>query len=101
MTFDEVMLALRSERTYQCRRWGVRQADGSMKEAEHSVEEWLVYIQDYLTEAIHHASREPGVEGAIETLRKVATMCVACFEQHGVKLRDREVVINGRDHMSA
>ena len=58
----------------------------------------MVYMQDYLTEAFHQISRTNSDESALDTLRKVVTLGVACFEQHGVSERDLSVpIINGRD----
>lgn len=102
MTFDEVVEALRSERIYQLRRWGVRQPDGSMVEAEHGVADWLVYIQHYLTKAFREASEKDGNDDAMEMLRKVTAMSVAACEQNGVPSRDpSQPVINGRDGISS
>jgi hypothetical protein len=80
---DDVIAALKSERTYQVRRWGFRQEDGSMVEASHDVFEWVVYIQDYLNEGLHSLSREPdelAYKMALDSLRKCATMAIAYFE---------------------
>jgi len=102
MSFEEAMAALKSERDYQLRRWGYRQADGSMKEAEHSVCDWLVYIQHYLDEAFRKASKEAGNEAAMDMLRKVTAMGVAACEQNGVPFRNLDVeVTNGRDGLPA
>lgn len=102
MTRTEVFKALDTERDYQLRRWGYRQGDSTMKEATHSVGEFLVYMQDYLTEAFHEASRAPGDATAIEVMRKVVALGIACFEQNGVPVRQHEgVVINANDGMLA
>lgn len=100
-----VYAALETERQYQIKRWGVRQADGSFREVPHSVEDFVLYMEDYLHEARHQLSRLPEPEArdvALDTLRKVVTMGIACFEQHGVQRRDPNVpVINGRDGQPA
>jgi hypothetical protein len=94
-----------SERQYQIRRWGVRQADGSFTEVPKSIEEYVLYMEDYLHEARHQLSRLPEPEArdvALDTLRKVVTLGIACFEQHGVKGRNpNALVINGRDGQPA
>ena len=73
-----------------------------MHDANHTVGDWLIYIQDYLTEAFHRASREEGYQGALDTLRKVAAMCVACFEQNGVPSRQiQSDQTNARDGQRA
>lgn len=102
---NDVFHALDSERFYQRRRWGFRQPDGSFLEAPHSIEEFTLYMQDYLTEAIRQLSRLPEPDArtvATDTLRKVVTLGVACFEQHGVACRDVMIpVTNGRDGQPA
>jgi hypothetical protein len=94
---DEVFKALATERGYQLLRWGVKQPDGSLKENEHSVCDFIVYMQDYLTLAISEATQHSGDKYSLEQLRKVATLLVACFEQHGIELRPSGPVINGHD----
>ncbi len=102
MTLDMVLDAIASERAYQARRWGNRRWNGTFEETKHSVGDFLVYMQDYLTEAFHDASREDGDEKALESLRKVVALGVACFEQHGISMRDSITpCINGRDGLSA
>src|SRR5271166_5775868 len=99
---EAVFDAIDSERQYQMRRWGVRQSDGSFTEKDHSVCDWLVYMQNYLNAAMHRASREDGDDGTLEELRKVVTLGIACFEQKGIKSRDTSVlIINGRDNRQA
>ncbi len=97
MKFDDVCAAIAVERDYQRERWGFRQLDGSFVEATHSVEEFIVYMDSYLSEAKHQISREPGNQSALDTLRKVVCLGIACFEQHGVPQREMVDVINGRD----
>jgi hypothetical protein len=98
------MAALVSEREYQLKRWGVRLGDGSFSEVRKSIEEFVLYMEDYLHEARHQLSRLPEPEArqvALATLRKVVTMGVACFEMHGIEPRDpKALVINGRDGLA-
>lgn len=92
--------AFDSEREYQLRRWGVRQEDGSFQEIPKSIEEYVLYMEDYLDEARTQLSRmaEPQARtAALDTLRKVVTLGIACFEQHGVEPRVTGLVVNGRD----
>ena len=97
----QVFDRLNDERDYQIRRWGVRQEDGTLIEAAHSVEEFLLYMQDYLTSAIHRISREPDAHGGLGEMRKVVTLGIACMEQHGAPCRDLTNVTNGRDGLPA
>lgn len=100
----KVYEAIDSERDYQVLRWGHRQADGSFKESHKTTAEYLTFIRHYLSEAEKAASTECGYEGALEMLRKVAGLCVACFEQNGVAKRhhfDLRNVVNGVDNLPA
>ena len=54
---------------------------------EHSVGDWIVFMQGYLNKAIARGSKEIGWDGALDELRKVAALAVACFEEHGVPER--------------
>jgi len=84
---EEVYQAIDSERAYQDTRW---YKDTTASGGTHTVTEWLVFVQDYLTEAVHQSSRQPepkASEDVLHTLRKIAAMCVACMEQNGAPPR--------------
>jgi len=83
---EEAFAAIRKERDYQTKLWQESASEGS-----HSTEEFALYIQDYLQEAIHIMSREPTPKASIKGLhimRKIAGMAVACMEQNGIYQRD-------------
>lgn len=101
LDFESVMKAIESERKYQVRRWGTRQFNGSFVETQHTVCEYMVYMKYYLDEAFKEASTKVGDKDALEVLRKVVTLGVACFEQHGVKPRVVGSIVNGRDGQPA
>lgn len=102
-----VYVGLDGERAYQKRRWGERQPDGTMAEVGHPVTAYLVYMQHYLNEAVAAATTSNGDEAAMEDMRKVVALGVACFEQHGMPFRQLPPgncvngVINGRDNKPA
>ena len=53
----------------------------------HTVTEFLVFMQSYLNQAIDQVSRNPELEAsrmALDTIRKITTLGVACMEQNGV-----------------
>jgi hypothetical protein len=78
------------------------QGEITFEEAPHEVEAFIVYMEDYLTEARRQISREAGPENALATLRKVVTLGLSCFEEHGVPDRDlSQPITNGRDGMLA
>jgi hypothetical protein len=78
--FDVVQI-FRNEREYQDKRWGYRRRDGGFDPAPHSVVDFVMYMDDYLTEARHIVSRTPSAE-AVDAIKKVAVLAVACWEQH-------------------
>ncbi len=56
----------------------------------YEVGSWLTFMQDYLTEAIHQISRSEdseSIQRALETIRKITGMGVACMEQHETPAR--------------
>jgi len=85
LTFSAVAEVVEGERVYQLLRWNPKTTPSN---GTHSVSEFLLYMQDYLTEAIHQASRCPGEDRALETVRKVTALGMACMEQNGAPLRE-------------
>jgi hypothetical protein len=88
LTREEVYTLINGERNYQDLKWGT---NPQAKHANHSPEEWLTYIEDYLNEAKHILSREAyGVceEKAMDITRKIAAMAVCAMEQNGAPARD-------------
>jgi hypothetical protein len=77
-TRQEVYKAIDTERDYQERRW-----DGH----KHTITEWMVYMRDYLEEALHHVSRSSNELQALEGVRKATALGVACMEQLGAPER--------------
>lgn len=82
MERSEVYRILDGERAYQDEKWG-----GKPHDNHHEVEAWITYMQHNLHEAIRAVSTEKGPQGALEHLRKVTALGVACFEVHGVPER--------------
>ena len=82
MERKEVYKLIDGERDYQESRWN---ADSTETAGNHArPEEWLIYMQDYLTEAIHLASRisEPeSTKLVMANIRKITSMGVAAMEQ--------------------
>lgn len=87
VTRQEVYDAIDGERDYQERRWN---RNTTASEGLHTVSEWIVYMQDYMTQAINQVSRHPEPQAsqmALETIRKITTMGVCCMEQNGAPKR--------------
>jgi hypothetical protein len=66
------------ERAHQDRRWPGH---------AHSVTEYLVYIRDYVEDALHRVTHESGENGIKPNVRKIAALAVACMEEHGAPTR--------------
>lgn len=84
----DVYAALDSERAYQDTRWN---SQTTTSEGLHSIEEWLIYIENYVDEAKQQVSRNAKQVGdalAINTIRKITAMGVACMEQNGAPRRE-------------
>ena len=84
----EVYEAIDGERAYQSK-WG----DPTITDSggRHSNLEFLVYIRDYVEEALHYGSREPDpafLKFSQNSLRKIGALAVAAMEQNGVAHRD-------------
>ena len=83
MKRKKVYKILDGERDYQDMRWNESTTDSR---GIHPPSEWLVFIQHYLTEAIHKATRFPDPKAKEETMiiiRKIAAMGVCAMEQNG------------------
>jgi hypothetical protein len=76
---EDVYDAIDSERYYQMQRWG--------QNNPHEIGAWILFMEDYLAEARHLVSRNSPEEIALDTIRKVTALGVACMEQHGAPLR--------------
>ena len=86
-TRQEVYAAIDSERAYQ-KKWENPEITDSG--GLHTGVEFLVYIRDYVEEALHEASRlaDPVLRPkTANSLRKIAALAVAAMEQHGAILR--------------
>ena len=83
-TRDEVYLAIDGERDYQSK-WDLEESQG-----QHSVAEFIVYMQAYLNKAIEAVSfsADPAAsQAALHVIRKVTALGVACMEQNGAPVR--------------
>jgi hypothetical protein len=80
----EVYAAIDGERLYQDTRWN---PETTPSNGIHPVGSWLTFIRSYLREAEDILSRNAdpkASEGALDILRKIVGMGVACMEQNGV-----------------
>lgn len=89
MTRAEVYSVLDSERDYQDMRI-VRDGSTSAGEHFHTPEEYIVYIQHYLNDALETASTTWGPDckpAVMDKLRKVGALVVAAIEDNGAPRR--------------
>ena len=87
LTRERVYEVINSERKYQNSLWDNHEKEGNNPSS------WLLWMQDYLTEAIHIASRNteaPNTEGRnkiMGAIRKVTALGVAAMEANGAPER--------------
>lgn len=84
----EVYAAIDGERDYQ-KKWEDPELTDSG--GKHSTTEFLIYIRDYVEEALHIGCREPDPVAEpkmLNSMRKIAALAVCCMEQHGAPKRD-------------
>ncbi len=82
MIREDVFKEVDRERKYQTVLW-----EGK----EHSIEEFMLYMEDYLNEAKHIQCRLADATSkplTLAGLRKVVALGVACLEIHGCPSRD-------------
>jgi hypothetical protein len=107
MNRDGIYQVIDGEREYQRKVWGqkgerrvnngvpgetethpVVWPDGRVtQEVNHSVGNWIVFMEHYLGLAKAELTLKDGHTAALEMMRKVVALGVACFEEHGVPPR--------------
>lgn len=73
----EVFGVINDERTYQDRKWG------TIAEHAHEVGSWITIMRKLLRDAEDAYQSQRGDIGALDEIRKVVAVGVACMEQHG------------------
>lgn len=81
MTRNDVFRSLDSEREFQEKKWG------SISSHPHEVGGWILLMETHLAKAREEWSTRPSDLRALEQIRKVAALAVACGEQHGLHPR--------------
>lgn len=84
---EEIYKAIDGEREYQ---EGWRDPLLTTSGGDHSIQEFLTYIESYTREAIEVGCRRPdpaAIEHGLHALRKIAALAVSAMEQHGVRYR--------------
>ncbi len=80
-TINEVFSAVHDERVYQDRKWG------NPDQHPHEVGGYITLMRKLLNDAEVAWCTSRGDDGALDELRKVVAVGVACMEQHGVAPR--------------
>lgn len=81
MERSKVYEAVDSERAYQDRKWG------TVVQHPHEVGGWLLLMDNALRQAKEAWAGAPNDHAALEEVRKVIGLGVACAEQHGLRPR--------------
>ena len=71
----EFMRVMQAERKYQISKWG---------ENSHTVGEWLLVAQREMNQAVSAWTEHKGDAAALAELVQVATVIMACFEEHDI-----------------
>ncbi len=83
MDRDKVYLAIDSEREFQDRKWG------TISQHPHEVGGWITLMRKLLNDAEQAWSSSSGDHRALQEIRKVVAVGVACCEQHSVTTRSK------------
>lgn len=92
MKREDVYKLIDGERDYQEKKWNNSTTLSGGKHS--SPEEWITYMEDYLTEAKHVLSRETHITAykkAMNCMRKVTALGVAAMEQIDTPSREEEL----------
>ena len=84
LTRKDVFFAIEQERDHQDKKLG------TLDEHPHEVGSWITIMRQLLNDAERAYMSQRGDIGALEELRKVVAVGVACMEQHGVPPRYRK-----------
>lgn len=76
-TRKQVFSVVTDERVYQDRKWG------TLDEHPHEVGSWITIMRKLLRDAEDAYQSQRGDIGALDEIRKVVAVGVACMEQHG------------------
>jgi len=74
---QDVLSAIHDERVFQNRKWG------TVTDHPHEVGGWLTIMRKILTDADAAWAGNKGDIGALDEIRKVVAVGIACMEQHG------------------
>jgi len=91
MERNDVYAAINSERDYQNELWNgtksSRQPSDSPNAMERTIDEFALYVTRYTNRLIEVCGTTDYPEEKMEVFRKIAALCVACGEAHGMLKR--------------
>jgi hypothetical protein len=82
------------ERDYQDKKWN---ENTTATAGHHTVDEFTLYMDDYMTELKHVLSRNASPTAryrGLDIMRKITAMGIACMEQNGVQYRAPQIIRN-------
>lgn len=83
----EVYQVVDGERDYQDKKWGSTASSNQPGNGERTIDEFAAYIQGYTNDLIYVTSHFGDPAQKLDVMRKIAGLCVACAEQHGLPER--------------
>lgn len=91
MERSEVYAAIDTEREYQNAIWGgtksSRQPSDSPNAMERTIDEFALYVARYTNKLVEVCGTTDYPEEKMEVFRKIAALCIACGESHGMPKR--------------
>lgn len=89
MTKEEVYKVIETERDYQDSKWGETASSGNLGQGNRTIDEFSLYVAGYANDLVQITSHSGDPNAKLDVMRKIAALCVACFEQHGCPERKK------------
>lgn len=91
MKRENVYKAIDSEREHQNKVWdgtkSSRQPSNSKNAMDRTIDEFALYVVRYSNKLIEECGTSDNPETKLDVFRKIAALCVACGETHGMPER--------------
>ena len=91
MKREDVYKLIDGEREYQ-KKWDAQRIEKGLptRDKYATVESWILWMEDYLTRARTAATNDTDKTTALEHIRKVTALGVACMENNDTSARNKE-----------
>ena len=86
MKREDVYKLIDGEREYQLQRHEIKMAEFPHRDQDHHVADWVLYIEYCVEEAKNRLYEFDNVN-ALNNVRKIAALAVACMEYHDTEPR--------------